>query len=165
MQELLTAHHTDRIILLLQILNTIARSENTKTVCSKPAAMPDNPGETERMNNIYNFVFSHFSRQITLEQVAAVAHLCPQSFCRYFKSRNNKTFSRFLIEYRIAYACKLLAETNKVISDICFECGYNSFSNFNRHFKSIVGRTPQMHRRYYQEIKKSYPGPIAASRA
>ena len=71
-----------------------------------------------------------------------------------FNSRIKKPFSKFLIEVRIGHACKLLAETDKSIADICFESGYNNFSNFNRHFKNTTQNTPLEHRHYYYTIEK-----------
>lgn len=152
MRKLLVAKNSERIILLLQILQTIAHSRQTKPVCSKGLQFHYNPTETDRLNNIYQYIINNFSKKITLDQIAKVAHISPHSFCRYFKSRIKKTFSNFLIEVRIGHACKLLAETNKSVADICYESGYNNFSNFNRHFKLITGKTPLGHRKYYHEI-------------
>ncbi len=153
MQQLVTARKTERIILLMQILYTIAGSRQTKTVCSKGLDFHYNDMEADRMNNIYQFIMKNFSREISLEQIAKVAHISPNSFCRYFKSRIKKTFSQFLMEVRIGHACKLLAETEKSIAEVCYESGFNNFSNFNRHFKSITNKTPMAHRKHYQEGK------------
>jgi AraC-like DNA-binding protein len=153
MQKLLVAKNSERIILLLQILQAIAHSRQTKTVCSPGLQFVYNPTETERMNAIYQYIMTHFSGEITLAQVAKVAHISPHSFCRYFKSRIKKTFSKFLLEVRIGHACKLLAESHKSVAEICYDCGFNNFSNFNRHFKTQTGKTPLMHRKYYQEIR------------
>ena len=150
MQKLLVAKNSERIILLLQILQIIAHSRQTKLVCSKGLQFHYNPIEADRLNNIYQYILNNFSKEITLDQIAKVAHISPHSFCRYFKSRIKKTFSRFLIEVRIGHACKLLAETNKSVADICYESGYNNFSNFNRHFKSITQKTPLEHRKNYE---------------
>ena len=150
MQKLLVAKNSERIILLLQILQIIAHSRQTKLVCSKGFQFHYNPIEADRLNNIYQYILNNFSKEITLDQIAKVAHISPHSFCRYFKSRIKKTFSRFLIEVRIGHACKLLAETNKSVADICYESGYNNFSNFNRHFKSITQKTPLEHRKNYE---------------
>ncbi|MDI9365888.1 MAG: AraC family transcriptional regulator [Flavobacterium sp.] len=154
LEKLVVAKNSERIILLLQILEAIANSKDTKTICSKGLEFHYNPREADRLNAIYQFVLQNFSSEITLKQVAKVAHISPQSFCRYFKSRIKKTFSKFLIEVRIGHACKLLAETNKSIADICYECGYNNFSNFNRHFKNITQKTPLEHRHHYTMIGK-----------
>ena len=154
MRKLLSAQSGERIILLLQILNEIACSKETKVVCSPGLAFQHNRTESERFNNIYQYILNNFSKPITLEQVARVAHTSPNSFCRYFKSRMKKTFSTFLMEVRIGHACKLLAETHKSVAEICFECGFNSFSNFNRHFKMITFKTPMAHRNYYRDMWK-----------
>lgn len=153
MQQLVSARKGERIILLMQILHAIAGSRQTKTVCSKGLDFHYNEMEADRMNNIYQHIMKNFSREITLEQIAGVAHISPNSFCRYFKSRIKKTFSQFLMEVRIGHACKLLAETPKTIAEVCYESGFNNFSNFNRHFKTITGKTPMAHRKHYQEMK------------
>jgi AraC-like DNA-binding protein len=153
MRQLVTAKNSERIILLLQILHTIVESEQTKTICSEGLTLQYSALEAERLNTIYQYILNNFTKQISLEQIAKIAHLTPNGFCRYFKSRIKKTFSRFLIEVRIGHACKLLAESDKPVADICYECGFNNFSNFNRHFKHIAQRTPLNHRKYYQEIR------------
>ncbi|MBL7734193.1 MAG: AraC family transcriptional regulator [Chitinophagaceae bacterium] len=155
MEELLHAANTERIILLLRILRLIAESKQVKPVCTKDLLIHYKPEETERINDIYQYILNNYSKNISLNEIARIAYLSPHSFCRYFKSRTNKTFSRFLIEVRIGKACKMLAETSKSISDICYECGFQNFTNFNRHFKNIVKNTPRAHRKYYHEIKKT----------
>ncbi len=152
--KLVVEKGAERIVLLMQILQQIAQSKETKTICSEGFEFHYNPKEADRLNAIYQFVLNHFSSEIALEQIARVVHLSPKSFCRYFKSRIKKTFSRFLIEVRIGHACKLLAETDKSIAAICYESGYNNFSNFNRHFKNITNKTPLQHRLYYNNITK-----------
>src|SRR5674476_355949 len=87
MQKLLVAKNSGRIILLLQILQIIAHSRQTKLVCSKGLQFHYNPIETDRLNNIYQYILNNFSKEITLDQIAKVAHISPHSFCRYFKSR------------------------------------------------------------------------------
>jgi len=153
MRKLVKAKNSERIILLLQILQTIAYSRQTKTICSEGLTFHYSLAEAERLNTIYQYILKNFTKEISLEQIAKVAHLTPNGFCRYFKARIKKTFSRFLIEVRVGHACKLLAESDKPVADICYECGFNNFSNFNRHFKFVAGRTPLNHRKYYQEIR------------
>ena len=153
LQKLLVAKNSERIIILLQILQVIAYSKDVKPVCSKGLQFSYPTEETDRLNKIYQYILNNFSREISLGQIAKVAHISPHSFCRYFKSRIKKTFSTFLLEVRVGHACKLLAESHKSIAEVCFESGFNTFSNFNRHFKAITGTTPSAHRKYYQETK------------
>jgi AraC-like DNA-binding protein len=154
MRKMVNAKNSERIILLLQILHDIAHSSETKTICSEGLTFQYSVEEAARLNNIYQYILNNFTHPLSLEQVAKVAHLTPNGFCRYFKSRIKKTFSNFLIEVRVGHACKLLADTDKTVAEICYESGFNNFSNFNRHFKFIAGRTPLEHRKYYQEIRR-----------
>lgn len=153
MRELLAASGADRIILLLQILRVISHSTETRLLCSQGFQFMHDPGESERLDAIYQYILDNFTGQISLEQIAQVAHMSPNAFCRYFKSRIKKTFSRFLLEVRVGHAAKLLAETTNSVADVCYDSGFNNFSNFNRHFKEIIGQTPLAHRKHYQELK------------
>lgn len=151
MQQLLQASSTARIISLLQILHHIAGNMDNKVICSESSGGQLRPHDSSRINDIYQFVMANFSKPLKLGSVAKIANLAPNSFCRYFKSRTRKSFSRFLIEVRINHACKLLLETQEPIAEICYESGYNSFSNFNKHFKMLMKRTPLDYRKTYRE--------------
>ena len=72
------------------------------------------------------------------------------AFCRYFKKITSKTFTQFVNEYRVFYATKLLTESQSSITDICFECGFNNFSHFNKVFNEVVGKSAS---KYRSEIK------------
>ncbi|HEY8734083.1 MAG TPA: AraC family transcriptional regulator, partial [Puia sp.] len=85
MRQLVTATDSERIILLLQILHTIAHSKQTKTVCSDGLTFQYSTAEAERLNTIYQYILNNFASEISLEQIAKVAHLTPNGFCRYFK--------------------------------------------------------------------------------
>ena len=63
------------------------------------------------------------------------------------KSQTNKTFIQFLIEYRINNALKLLIQSDKDIKNICYECGFNNYSHFNRSFKKINLISPSDYRK------------------
>jgi AraC-like DNA-binding protein len=147
MYELLEAKGTLRIILLLQLLTMLAASRDLTTICTEAEYQTMNKGETDRLNAVYQYILEHFTEEISLPEVARIGHLAPNSFCRFFKSRVKKTFSSFLLEVRVAHAVKLLSETDKSVAAVCFDSGFNNFSNFNRHFKSITGTTPLSYRK------------------
>ena len=79
---------------------------------------------------------------ISDEEIAEVANLSSNSFCRYFKNRTRKHFSHFLNEIRVEYACKLIKENQFQVTQVCYEAGFNNFPNFNNAFKKITGKTP-----------------------
>jgi AraC-like DNA-binding protein len=147
MRELLEAKGTERIIILLQILNMISYSKDLKPISAKNYVFIYSQKESERLNNIYQYILKNFYNEIKLETLAALAHMKPHSFCRFFKSRTKKTLSRFLLEVRVSHACKLLSETDTSISEVCYDSGFNNFSNFNRHFKEITKITPSEFRK------------------
>lgn len=147
--SLRSARYTERIIMLLQILNTIAQSEHNKIISKNTFRGSVNKSDDNRLNKIYHYTLNNFSKTITLKEVADIVHLCSNSFCRYFKSRTKRSYSSFLMEMRINHACKLLSETDYSVSVISYESGYMNLSNFNRHFKSIKGKTPLEYRKQY----------------
>lgn len=133
----------ERLTGLLKILNIMALSKNLRPISA--AIFSKNlyvENDAERINKIYTYIVQHFQKNIKLEEVAAIANISPHSFCRYFKHKTHKTYSQFLTDIRIGQACKMLIENQKSISEICYECGFNNLSNFNRHFKKMKNLTP-----------------------
>ena len=149
MEEMLTQSPSRRLLQLLQILEDLSTSQQYRMLASFGYIQAEQQEDANRMNKVYQHIMSGFRMPITLNEVAQVANLTPQSFCRFFKSRTRKTFSQFLNEVRIGYACKLMAEEHLNISDICYQSGYNNLSNFNRQFKRIVRKSPLMYRKEY----------------
>jgi AraC-like DNA-binding protein len=142
LEQLIDADGTQRLILLLKALSTIANCKEVSTLSSigfKPDLMEN---EKDRINDIYEYSIKNFKEKIQLEEIAAVANISPNSFCRYFKSRTRKTYSQFLIELRVGHACKLLIENNLSIKQLCFESGFNNFTSFHKYFKMITGKSP-----------------------
>jgi AraC-like DNA-binding protein len=138
-----------RLLHLIELLEELSISEEYRMLASLGYLQADQQQDANRMNKVYDYIMARFRNPLTLGEVAQVANLTPQSFCRFFKSRTRKTFSRFLNEVRVGYACKLMAEEHLNISDICYQSGYNNVSNFNRQFKRIVNRPPLVYRKEY----------------
>ncbi|GGK42773.1 MULTISPECIES: AraC family transcriptional regulator [Flavobacteriaceae] len=104
--------------------------------------------EGKRMSDIFQYTMDNFHKEVTLHDVANIANMTPNAFCRYFKQRTTKTFVNFLIDIRIGNACKLLAKNNDLsITEISYKSGFNNLANFNRKFKSIKGITPSEYRK------------------
>lgn len=135
-----------RIMGLLECLVNISNLKHPVLLSSMGFKYDFRESENERMSNIYNFALNNFKNKIQLEEIASVADLVPNSFCRYFKSRTGKTFSRFLIDIRIGYACKLILENKMGVKQVCFESGFYNFSSFHKSFKLVTGKTPKMYR-------------------
>ena len=139
--KLSTTKGFERLDLLLQILYYMDSSEDKEFLNVPYLSYDINKEDMKRINKIYEYVFANYHNYISLKTIAEISNLSPQSFCRYFKNRTNKTFSKFLAEIRIGQASKLLKEDNKTVTDICYEVGFNHFSSFNKQFKNIMGTT------------------------
>ena len=142
LEELLHADGPQRIILLINALTAITSSKQLTTLSSIGFKYDFVESENERINAIYEFTLKNSKRKILLEEIAAVANISPNSFCRYFKSRTRKTYSQFLIEIRVGHACKLLIENNLSIKQLCYASGFNNFTSFHKYFKMITGKSP-----------------------
>jgi AraC-like DNA-binding protein len=139
----------ERLFRLLNILKIMSVDPGPDYISNRPYFEKGNSQDIDRIDRIYKFLMSHYTRKIELSEVAGIAGLSPTAFCRYFKSRTNKTFSQFLNEIRIGHACKLLIERDLSISEVCYHSGFNYPSNFHKQFKKIKGITPQSYQSRY----------------
>lgn len=140
--EMSKSNGTRRIILLLEALDILAESDEATDISSKGFNLNIEEEERDRINAVYNFAINNFKRKISLEEPAEIAGLSSNSFCRYFKSRTGKTFSRFLNEIRVGHACRLLVENKFSVKQICYDSGFNNFASFHKNFKTITNKSP-----------------------
>lgn len=136
-----------RIIALIECLSAFAGSPRLQFLSSIGFRPDYSESENHRINAIYDYTFRHFTGNIYLGEVAAIAGLVPNSFCRYFKSRTGKTYTQFLTEIRIGHACKLLLDNRISIKQLCYESGFNNFTCFHKNFRLITGKSPQTYQK------------------
>lgn len=152
MQELTQMQGIQSVIHLLRILEMLSFTKEYHYISSKAYDDVFNQNETDRLNQVYEYVLKNFRRKISLEELAGLLCMTPTSFSRYFTMKNNKPFSKFVAEIRIKHACKLLTETEDPISQICYECGFNTLSNFNKQFKDIMLKKPSEYKEEFMSI-------------
>ena len=150
LKELLVLTGFEGISKLLNILHKLSVTDNYQYISSSNYTNTHKISETERMRIVHEYVLKHFKENINLSTVASLSNMTEAAFCRYFKSRTNKTFSDFVKEIRIGNACKMLQNEQKSISQICYESGYNTVSNFNNQFKSLKGVSPLQYQKLYR---------------
>lgn len=90
-----------------------------------------------------------FSCPLDVPALAKVACISSAHFSREFKATFGETPHRYLQRRRLERAMELLRETNRPITEICFDVGFNSLGSFSRIFKEIVGRAPSQYRARY----------------
>lgn len=138
----------DALVLLLQLLNLLSNQKKSisliNTEISK-AGITDS--DSARLEPVLKYVIDNFKDELNSKVAASLACLNEAAFCRYFKSRTEQTFSQFVNTVRITHATRLLSLEELTISNICFECGFQNISYFNRQFKDIIGQTPLNYRK------------------
>jgi transcriptional regulator GlxA family with amidase domain len=140
--ELVNIKGFRRILTLLDLLHKLSQSKDYQFITNENYTNLHKLSETERMQKVYEYVSKNFKESIKLGDIAEKVNMSEAAFCRYFKKRTNRSFVDFVNEIRIGNACKLLGQNAMNVSEICFESGFNTISNFNFHFKKIVGKTP-----------------------
>jgi AraC-like DNA-binding protein len=148
-EKMMTSSPGKKLVYLLYILEEIAEKKEYIQLSSPGFIQSPGNLDNERIKIIFEYSFNHYNEQITLKKVASLLNMTTQSFCRYFKNKTKKTYIRFLMEVRIGYACRLLLEDEKNVTEICYESGYNNISHFNHHFKAITQKSPLKYKMDY----------------
>ncbi len=142
-----------RLLNLLDILHIIALSTETELIDTQSSNYTLSVLDTDRFQKVYAYIIENYQNEIDLNTIAAIAHLTPTAFCRYFKKMTRKTFVDVVTEFRIKHACQLLSSTEKPIADICFESGFGNLSYFNKIFKNTLGLNPSSYRSAFFNLK------------
>lgn len=146
-KKLNTADSFERFLLFLAILKELSFHEK-EPLSNYLYEKKITDNESKRMQTVFEYVMTNFHKSVTLDEIASIANMTKNAFCRYFKVRTNKSFFQFLIEVRIERASKLLANDNELSVIVIAElCGFNNISNFNRKFKEIKHTSPLQYRK------------------
>ncbi len=140
-----------KLLLMVEMLCMMSEAKDYELLSSKGFTEASKYANQEKMSDLFNFMITNFQRDLKLEEAASRANMNISAFCRYFKKSTSKTFSHALNEIRIGFACKKMISSDRSISEIAFECGFNNISYFNRVFKNIKQVTPQKYREMHIE--------------
>jgi AraC-like DNA-binding protein len=136
-----------RIARFVELFQFLSEIQSWKILTTAASSFSLSDSEGIRMNNIYQFTMENYAENIKLKQVADVAFLTPEAFCRYFKKHTRKTYVNFLNEIRINEACKkIFAGEFDTVASVAYDSGFKSAISFNRVFKQITGKTPLQYR-------------------
>ncbi|MEM9329515.1 MAG: AraC family transcriptional regulator [Bacteroidota bacterium] len=153
MAALVDADPFDKLVGLLTLLKRLSGLSGAESL-SSPGFVADLRHETnDRIDKIYAYVSANFHRKIALTEIAELVAMNPESFCRFFKKRFNRSFITFLNEYKISRACKMLIETDWQVKQIGYQCGYESLPFFHRQFEKFTGKSPLVYKREYRQVE------------
>ena|SRR5438477_4900430 len=105
-----------------------------------------------------------YAEPLDVRTVAAVAHVSPAHFSRSFRAVFGETPHRYLQRRRVERSMFLLRETDRSVTDICFEVGFTSLGTFSRTFHEIVGESPTDYRHGHGPIVAPHCVQLAAMR-
>ena len=137
-----------RWLCLIDILQDLSESKNLVPI-TKTTHIGYNEKESKRLCNVFEWVTTNFEKDIKLSEAAQIAQMNENAFSRFFSLRTRKTFSGFVQELRLQKAAKLLVEDDMTITEVCYECGYNNVSNFNRQFLNHYQMNPMKYRKTF----------------
>ena len=149
-EKLLEHKGMKRVIKFLEILNYLAETKEYTLLNANGFAFEAEQQDNSKIDVIFKYVNKNFQRHISLDEIAGEVSMTVPAFCRYFKKATGKTFTKLVNEYRVVHATKLLSESQMSVTDICFECGFNNFSYFNKVFNEITSKSAS---NYRKEIK------------
>lgn len=152
LRDLQTAGPSKKITQLLTLLETIALSQDKKFLTQAAKMEIDSFTQNERMAAVIQYSLDHFLEPIRIREVASLACLSENAFCRFFKQHTRKTYSQFVQELRMQHAENLLQKTDKSMKMIAKESGFPSVPYFNRLFLKLKSQTPLQYRNRFQQL-------------
>ncbi len=151
--KLLNKEGIHQLLYLLELLQVLAEAKNVNRICSEEYALDFNVAQFGRIKIVYDHIMDNFQKEVRIKEIAEKLNISEAAFYKFIKKHTKKTYTQIINEFRINYATKLLMNTDKTIAQICFECGYNNLSYFNRKFKKIMYKTPHAFRGHYRNKK------------
>ncbi|MDQ2719481.1 MAG: AraC family transcriptional regulator [Bacteroidota bacterium] len=140
-----------KLVMLLDILHHLSANHKYDILLKKKSYAILPVAEHERISKVIAYIVDNFTERIFLKEAATLANMATHSFCKYFKRITRKTFIEMVNDYRIDFAVKQLNQTDKPVSQICFDCGFNEISNFHKTFKDRVKLSPLKYRNTFME--------------
>lgn len=137
----------------LYILYELSLADDVKVLSSSSFANTSRNKESRRVQKVKQYINDHYAEPLRLKDLASLAGMSPVAFSRFFRVRTNRTLSDYIADIRLGFAARMLVDTTRNISEICYECGFNNLSNFNRMFKAKRGSTPREFREMYKKHK------------
>ena len=142
-----------QFVKFLTILYELSICDDARTLSSSSFARSKMTSDSRRVQKVEEYINEHYTEEIRLAQLAELTDMTSVSFSRFFKLRTGKSLSDYIIDIRLGNATRQLVDSTKTVAEICYECGFNNLSNFNRIFKKKKGCSPKEFREIYFKKK------------
>lgn len=138
---------------LFRILYELSKFTDARELSSSSFAQVKVEEESRRVQKVKEFIRANYREEIRLEQLSEMVSMAPTAFSRFFKLRTGKTMAEYIVDVRLGVAARQLIDSNEAVSVICYQCGFNTLTNFNRLFKKRKGCSPTEFREKYAKTK------------
>lgn len=135
------------------ILYELSKSTEMRTLASSSYAKVAVESDSRRVLKVKNYIAKNYTEEIRLNTLADIAGMSPSAFSRFFKLHTGRKLSEYIIEQRLGYASRMLVDTSNSVAEICYACGFNNLSNFNRIFKKRKNCSPTEFRENYHKTR------------
>jgi AraC-like DNA-binding protein len=131
-----------RFAAFCDFLADLARCTDYRLLSNVQMQGVDDDAGLEQINVIVDRITGEMAGPLVASSVAAEMGMSESRFSRFFRRATGNTFTDFVNLVRVNRACRLLMETDRQVTRICYEVGFNNVANFNRRFREIKGMTP-----------------------
>lgn len=137
-----------RLLLLFELLYELAISPERRTLSSRDYSDAPDSAAADTIKQVIGFLMKNIAKDVHMSDAARYFGMSEPAFSRFFKRNTGHGFVHYLNRMRVNRACELLTGTDRPVTDVCFETGFNNLSNFNRQFRKLCGLPPSEYRRH-----------------
>lgn len=132
---------------------------------SNQILVAEETAENPQITQARDYIAENLAEDISLSDCARAAHMSTFYFCKMFKRATGLSFTEYLSRLRTEKAKAHLLDSQVRVSEVAFEVGFQSLSQFNRVFKSITGQSPTEYRAQLREKRNRPVRPSTGSDA
>lgn len=136
-----------RLAVFLDFLGALARCSDYRLLSQAQLRSPGTDAQLGQVDAIVSRLMDDLAHPHSAGELAHDLGMTESGFSRFFRRATGNTFTDFVNQLRVNRACQLLMESDRLITDICYEVGFGTVANFNRRFLDIKGMTPSEFRR------------------
>jgi len=129
------------------LLADLAQCQDYRLLSVGQMRSTEDEASMARISGIVEFVLNNFCSELSMADLADRLGMTESTFSRYFRRATGNTFTDFVNRLRINKACQLLMASDRYISTVCYDVGFNNVAYFNRRFLQFKGMTPKEFRK------------------
>jgi len=137
----------ERFAAFCAFLAELARWSDYRLLSSIQMRGEGDDADSDQINALVNRIMRDYAQPLSATELAAELGMTESRFSRFFRRATGNTFPDFVNRVRVNRAGQLLMESDRLVSHICYEVGFNNVANFNRRFLEVKGVTPSEFRR------------------